>query len=305
MISMIICSRISRNPDSNLQGFLQSIVDNSTEEEMEQLEVLIKFDNDDYASYSPEHNAALRDWPFKVKTITFGRGEGREGLATADNILIQHRDERSRFIHIGADDFLFSRPFISEILAINDPYFVTCSVGSTARMKGVAEANRSRPFGPDGHYHLGTSAWSPVPGGPEGGWGWLPCISVPLIQILHGLGQDSNVDSFIQETQEHLWRDHKINLIKEVEYYYTRHGTHSAGHIGPDQESHNPNSFWRICRVGQLRAIEEAANSIATVIKGCPELQPDTQKEAYFLRPEFSAPKRGINTIQITKYEGK
>ena len=114
MISVLFCSRAKDNPDSALTRLLDSAVACTTPEEQQQIEFLIKFDDDD------EHrlpDAELTGYPFAVRPFCWSRGEGRHGLHNVQEYLFTQRDPRSRFLLMTADDFLFTRPgFVEEIL---------------------------------------------------------------------------------------------------------------------------------------------------------------------------------------------
>ena len=102
MISVLFCTRVKDNPDSNLKRLLDSAVEFTSPHERTQIEFLIKFDDDD--DQRPT-DADLAGYPFPVRTFTWSRGEGRHALHHAQEYLFAQRDPRSRFCLMMADDF--------------------------------------------------------------------------------------------------------------------------------------------------------------------------------------------------------
>src|SRR5438874_439861 len=122
VISIIFCSRVKDNPDSNVGRLLDSLVANTTPEEQRQVEVLIKYDSDD--DCRPQEGF-FSQYPFAIKTFCWSRGEGRHSLHNAQEYLFTQRDPRSRFLLMTADDFFFSRSgFVSEILAHQEEFLI-------------------------------------------------------------------------------------------------------------------------------------------------------------------------------------
>src|SRR5262249_62071097 len=95
MISVIFCSRIKDNPDSNVRRLLDSAVQHTTAREREQIEFLIKYDSDDDQRPTDEFFAS---YPFAVRTFVWSRGEGRHYLHHAQEYLFAQRDPRSRYL---------------------------------------------------------------------------------------------------------------------------------------------------------------------------------------------------------------
>ena len=72
MLSVIFCSRVKDNPDSNIQRLLDSAVRYTRPEERTQLEFLIKYDADDDAKYYEGEGKAGR---YLVTVDTTGRAD--------------------------------------------------------------------------------------------------------------------------------------------------------------------------------------------------------------------------------------
>ena len=178
MISVLFCSRVTDNPDSDLPRLLESAADHTTPREREQIEFLVKYDSDDEAR-PPDR--FLAKYPFSVRTFTWSRGEGRHGLHHAQEYLFAQRDPRSRFCLMTADDFYFTRPnFVSEILSIKDEF---CIMGYTRppieSYAGIYEQEEVIR-----QWVVSFGCWSPV-------------VSSRLIEVCQNFGWQANVDSWL------------------------------------------------------------------------------------------------------------
>src|SRR5688572_29181641 len=122
MISVLFCSRAKDNPDSALPRFFETAMECIAPHERDKIEFLIKFDEDDDQRLPDSY---FERFPLKIRTFCWSRGEGRHGLHHAQEYLFTQRDPRSRFCHMTADDFFFTRSnFVSEILALPDEYVI-------------------------------------------------------------------------------------------------------------------------------------------------------------------------------------
>src|SRR5262245_7577106 len=122
MLSVIFCSRVKDNPDSDVPRLLDSAVAHTRPEERDQIEFLIKYDADD--DQRPP-DSFFASYPFAIRTFVWSRAEGRHYLYHAQEYLFAQRDPRSRFCLMTADDFHFIRSnFVSEILSIPDEFCI-------------------------------------------------------------------------------------------------------------------------------------------------------------------------------------
>ncbi|NBO92963.1 MAG: hypothetical protein EBV06_11730 [Planctomycetia bacterium] len=210
MISIIFCSRSKDNPASNLLHFLDSIPRTTTEAERQQLEVLIKFDDDDDKRPTPE---AFSVYPFTIRSWTYSRGEGRHGLHHAQEYLFAQRDPRSRFLLMTADDFQFFRNgWVSEVLAIQDEFAILGhnrpNIEDYAGIYEREEAIRK--------WVVAFGEWSPV-------------VSVRLIEVCQNFGWQANVDSWLMGLSVVLYDLYKIVLWKRLPPFYERTGGYGLG----------------------------------------------------------------------------
>jgi len=210
MISIIFCSRVKDNPDSNLPRLLDSAVTYIAPEERDQIEFLIKFDDDDDQRVP---DAVLARYPFPIRTFVWSRGEGRHHLHHAQEYLFAQRDPRSRFCLMTADDFYFTRPhFVSEILSIQDEF---CILGLTRPpiedYAGIYEQEEA--------VRRWVIAFGPL----------SPVISVRLIEVCQNFGWQANVDSWLMGLSVVLYDLYKIVLWRALPKFYERGGGHGLG----------------------------------------------------------------------------
>lgn len=207
MISVIFCSRVKNNPDSNVGRLLDSIVEHTTPAEREQIEVLIKYDSDD--DCRPQEGF-FSQYPFAIKTFTWSRGEGRHGLHNVQEYLFTQRDPRSRFLLMTADDFLFTRSgFVSEILAVKDEF---CIMGFR-RPPIEAYAGRYEQEKMIRDWVVSFGCWSPV-------------VSARLIEVCQNFGWQANVDSWLMGLSVVLYDLYGIVIWKQHEPFYERGGSY-------------------------------------------------------------------------------
>jgi hypothetical protein len=210
MISVIFCSRVKDNPDSNVKRLLDSAVAHIRPEERDKIEFLIKYDDDD-DQRPPE--SFFADYPFSIRTFVWSRGEGRHYLHHAQEYLFTQRDPRSRFCLMTADDFRFTRStFVTEILAIPDEFCVLGPVRPLIEsFKGIYENEEA------------VRRWVT-------GFGLLsPVISAKLIEVCQNFGWQANVDSWIMGLSVVLYDLYGIILWKQFAPFYERGGGYGLG----------------------------------------------------------------------------
>ena len=207
MISVLFCSRVKGNPDSQLPRMLDSLMEHTTPEERDQIEFLIKYDDDD--DEKPEDGFFDR-YPFRIRTFVWSRGEGRHSLHHAQEYLFAQRHPASRFCLMTADDFVFTRSgFISEILAIPEEF---CIVGHNRppieAYAGVYEKEEMVR-----QWVVSFGCWSPV-------------ISSRLIEVCQNFGWQANVDSWLMGLSVALYDLYGIVLWKTLPSFYARGGSY-------------------------------------------------------------------------------
>src|SRR5437660_10643739 len=122
MLSVIFCSRVKDNPDSDVPRLLASAVAHTRPEERDHIEFLIKYDDDDDGRPPDKFFAA---YPFPIRTFVWSRAEGRHSLHHAQEYLFAQRDPRTRFCLMTADDFKFTRTgFVTDILNRRDEFLI-------------------------------------------------------------------------------------------------------------------------------------------------------------------------------------
>ena len=210
MLSVIFCSRVKGNPDSNVKRLLDSAVLHVAPEERDQIEFLIKYDDDDDQRPSDRFFA---EYPFAVRTFVWSRGEGRHSLHHAQEYLFTQRDPRTRFCLMTADDFYFMRTgFVSDILSVQDEF---CILG---HMRPAIEAF-------DGIYENEEAIRRWVVA-----FGCLsPVVSVRLIEVCQNFGWQANVDGWLMGLSVVLYDLYKVVIWKTHEPFYERGGGYGLG----------------------------------------------------------------------------
>ena len=206
MISVLFCSRVEGNPDSGLPRLLDSAVEHIAPHERDQIEFLIKYDDDDAARLP---DSFFAKYPFAVRTFVWARGEGRHSLHNAQEYLFTQRNPLSRYCLMTADDFYFNRSgFVSEILSFKEEF---CILGwrrpPIESWAGVYEQDEM------------TRQWV-VACGP-----WSPIVSSRLIEVCQNFGWQANVDSWLMGLSVVMYDLYKIVLWRQHEEFYARSGS--------------------------------------------------------------------------------
>jgi hypothetical protein len=204
MLSVIFCSRVKDNPDSALPRLLDSAVEHVTPEERDRIEFLIKYDDDDQRP----GESFFSQYPFRIRTFCWSRGEGRHHLHHAQEYLFAQRHPASRFCLMTADDFFFTRTgFVSEILSVQDEF---CIIGPNRppieSFAGIYENEEAIR-----RWVVAFGALSPV-------------VSARLIEVCQNFGWQSNVDSWLMGLSVVLYDLYKIVLWRPLEPFYARGG---------------------------------------------------------------------------------
>jgi hypothetical protein len=210
MLSVIFCSRVKGNPASDLPRLLDSAAAHIAPHEREQIEFLIKYDDDDDARPAASFFA---HYPFPIRTFVWSRGEGRHYLHHAQEYLFAQRDRRSRFCLMTADDFYFTRPgFISEILSIPDEFVI---LGPTRppieSYAGVYEQDEV------------IRRWAVAFGH------WSPVVSGRVFEVCQNFGWQANVDGWLMGLSVVLYDLYKVVLWRTHEPFYARGGGYGLG----------------------------------------------------------------------------
>jgi hypothetical protein len=210
MLSVLFCSRVKDNPASNLPCLLDSAVEHIRSDERNQIEFLIKYDDDD--DQRPPDSFFGR-YPFTIRRFVWSRGEGRHSLHHAQEYLFAQRDPRSRFCLMTADDFYFTRTgFVSEILAVPEDF---CIIGHNRppieAFAGIYEQESA------------TRQWNVAFGEMS------PVVSARLIEVCQNFGWQSNVDSWLMGLSVVLYDLYKVVIWRAITPYYERCGGYGLG----------------------------------------------------------------------------
>ncbi len=209
-ISVLFCSRVKDNPDSNVGRLLDTAADYISPAERDHIEFLIKYDADDDAR-PPE--SFFAKYPFPVRTFCWSRGEGRHYLHHAQEYMFTQRDPRSRFCFLIADDFYFTRPnFVFDILAVPDEF---CILGPTR----PPIENYAAIYEDDAAIRQWVFTFGAL----------APVVSARLIEVCQNCGWQSNVDSWLMGLSLALYDLYKVVIWQTIEPFYERGGGWGLG----------------------------------------------------------------------------
>jgi hypothetical protein len=107
MISIIVTSRVLGNVNHNIKELVRSLAEHS--QQPEEVELLVKFDNDDDAAYEVNASLLSRTLPFRIKTCCGDRGRGYIDIHHGYNQLLSMVNPRCQIVIAMADDFTVER----------------------------------------------------------------------------------------------------------------------------------------------------------------------------------------------------
>jgi hypothetical protein len=210
MISVIFCSRMKNNPDSDVKRLLDSAAVYISPRERDNVEFLIKYDSDD--DLRPP-DSFFASYPFPIRTFTWSQGEGRHYLHHAQEYLFAQRDLRGRFCLMMADDFYFTRPnFVSEILDLREEFCILGPVRPPIEsFAGIYEQEEA--------IRRWVVAFGPL----------APVISTRLIEVCQNFGWQSNVDSWLMGLSVALYDLYQMVIWRPIQAFYERGGGAGLG----------------------------------------------------------------------------
>lgn len=103
MISIIVTSRIQGNNNHNLNKLIMSLTENTRNHE--NMELLVKFDEDDNRAPMLTDDILHYDLPFEIKVIFGNRGRGYIDIHHGYNRLLTRLSKESTIVTAMADDF--------------------------------------------------------------------------------------------------------------------------------------------------------------------------------------------------------
>lgn len=208
MVSFIISSRVKNNPDSDIFGLLDSILEYGYNNN--NCEVLIKYDDDDDEQPS-ESEFSL--YPFPIRKFVWGKMEGRHSLHLTYFQLFTERNPKSKFIINCPDDRIFFRKgFIDEILSIKKKY---CFVGNILPSSETIKL--------DYHKTQNIKIWVHQCD--------LLVTSCKMIEILGNFGFQANTDNWVTLLHLVLVSKYNLDLFVKVENFNMRNPQVNKSHL--------------------------------------------------------------------------
>lgn len=212
MISIVFASRKKDNPYSNLQLMFDSLVSLHSIDELLQVEFILKFDNDDTEHIDP---SIFLSYPFRIKYVTYERGEGRHDIHNVLNYLFSLRDMKSRFFLNMADDFIFTRPFIQEVLDNNNEYAIIGGARCPRRGEYIAP-NLNSNFRDVHSFISGVAEYCPI-------------ISTKVVEVVQNIGWQSSIDIWAVMLAIALNNLYNINIWHDMVSFYGRNDGSKPG----------------------------------------------------------------------------
>jgi len=187
-----------------------------------QVEFLIKFDNDDKVAKARVNE--LSKYPFQIKSFFYNRWEG---LATANyhlSFLFLYRDITSNFIGMVGDDAVFLEEattclFDTLQAQVNNKYAIISSTEHELNTDYQTNQN---------NWILSVDDY--------------PIVSSKIIEISSGYGFQANVNNWVSLLQNILYYKYNVNLNHRIIKYAAR-DNRQVKHFANDKEYFNKEFF--------------------------------------------------------------
>lgn len=217
-ITFLMCSRKKNNPDSHLLSFLESAKKFISNQEIENVELLVKFDMDDDETYKQilntnwdekRHNQPnlIKHYNLPTRWFIYNRGEGRNSLHNDYMFLFSQRNPKTKFVMFVTDDCVFERKCIVEDLRKLKNYD-WCILGDK-----IPKVEYYENYRKDQSWRLDVSAF--------------PIISTNLLHIAQNIGWQVNLDNWLTLLHTILVHKYKLNLWHLTPLYVRRIGGRS------------------------------------------------------------------------------
>jgi hypothetical protein len=210
-LSLILASRSKDNPDSKLQNLLDSLAV-FTEHHYEEIEVLIKFDQDD--DKRPD-DSLFKQYPFDIKVFVYGRGEGRHYNHHHCEYLFANRNPSFKWVMNVSDDFMFTRPFLNDLYKIEDDYMIVGYTTPTFAQNAKAGTYKTC-FPVNFQYDNGIGEYCPL-------------MTAKLAEVCQNWGWQPNPDAWVVLLEMTLYKMFRMILWKKIDKFYERTGSYGSG----------------------------------------------------------------------------
>lgn len=230
MLSICLPSRKKDNLSSKLDAFLDSIVLHTSPEEQKQVEIILKFDDDDEI---PDY-VINNKYPFEIKYVQYARGAGRYAAHDSLNYLNTLRNLKTRFIFNPSDDFIFTRPFVTEILSQDSTYRI---LGGGTGMSACCVFKKEWckcPVIPDpislplGANHRDRPSWGDTIRV------YCPIYGVDILKSVSNPGLFSSTDAYFIALPLALYKMYGINIWRDMKSFYYRNESDHYIHNYPE-----------------------------------------------------------------------
>jgi hypothetical protein len=171
---------------------------------VDNMEFLIKFDEDDEMAQKEVLSGQLNQYPFIIRPIMSKRWEGRKCINLFYTYLFQNRNPASKFIGILSDDALVVRDFIPDVIArSNEKYCIIGDNGGNKKLMNEV-GQRWRQLNTWTSGKICTS---------------FPISTANIIEITGNMGWSVNVDGWFGLIALIMYEKYQVDLWRNVELY--------------------------------------------------------------------------------------
>jgi hypothetical protein len=208
IISFLMCYRVNHqlNSGNDIYTFFDSFTQHIPELDHSKFEFIIKIDSDDVIA-----SLVLSDVQRKYKTLnirfeSYDRWSGRATLYLNYAYLFTQRSMSSRFIGFITGDCLITRNFLTEIeTLLNDKQANYCIFSSQLDYNQLEHAGNYRV----NHHWAGGGLTEP-----------FPIVSVRVIEVVGGMGWQSNIDNWLSLLNVICYHKYGVMLYKRTPLPY-------------------------------------------------------------------------------------
>lgn len=219
LVTFLMCCRIKDNPDTNIIRTLDSIRRNIGDKELDNIEVLIKFDDNDEKVYQQLFNRnwqtdlkrvpgtyeqpnILKTYPFTIRYFQYSQGEGRYSLHNDYKFLFSQRNPNSKFISFITDDCILSSiELINTLKLLKNPNWSI--IGNIK-----PDASKYPDWKTSQQWKLEVTPY--------------PIVSCKLFEILQNMGWQVNIDNWLTLIHVILVNQYNLDLWERIPSFFER-----------------------------------------------------------------------------------
>ena len=197
---------LNDNSVINLFSVLDNASENIPKKYHNQIEFLIKFDDDD--KVANERVGELKEYPFVVKPYFYGRWEGLQTAHLHFAYLFTKRNTKYRFVGTLADDSIFMKDYVGEMFETMEKSNEYTIISGNNRVNQQIDSAKD--------YRQAISVWAC---GMEYSF---PIVSSKIYEICGGMGWQLNTCNFVTLLGVILYSKYSINIFKGINSFIVR-----------------------------------------------------------------------------------